>query len=96
MVPTAVLSAVLVLRRSQLGYALAAVYGVTFTMTTAAISGMLLSAWAVEGTLEIVPVAIFGLASLAALGLLVRIYRTPRVAAREGVHGRSAGPAVAG
>jgi hypothetical protein len=74
-VPMSVLSAVLVLRRIEVGYALAAAYGVTFAVMTAAITGMLLSAWAVEGTLEIVPVAIFGIASLLAVVLLLRTYR---------------------
>jgi hypothetical protein len=78
-VPISVLSAVLVLRRTQVGYALAAAYGVAFATMAAAITGMLLSAWAVEGTLEIVPVAMFALASISAVALLVRIYRTPPI-----------------
>jgi hypothetical protein len=82
-VPTSVLSAVLVLRGSRVGQALAAAFGVSFVLMSAAITGMLLSAWAVAGTLEIVPVAIFGVASLAALGLLTRTYAGRRTATRR-------------
>jgi hypothetical protein len=35
---------------------------------------MLLSAWATEGTLELVPIAIFGLAAAAAVALGARMY----------------------
>lgn len=80
----------MVLRRTQIGYALAAVYGVTFATMTAAITGMLLSAWAVEGTLEIVPVAIFGVTSLMAVLLLLRTYRMPRTGSRPREQGHAA------
>lgn len=93
-VPMSVLSAVLVLRRIEVGYALAAAYGVTFAVMTAAITGMLLSAWAVEGTLEIVPVAIFGIASLLALALLLRTYRLGPGAWRSRPGTRPAGVAT--
>lgn len=76
-IPMAVLTAVLVLRRVEIGYALAAAFGVAYVMMATAITGMLLSAWAVEGKLEIVPVAIFGLAATASLALLIRTYRVP-------------------
>jgi hypothetical protein len=92
-VPVSVLGAVLVLRRSRVGYALTAAYGVTFAAMSLAITGMLLSAWAVEGTLEIVPVAIFGLAAGAAVALLVRTYgvkgSASRPLARAGTHAAS-------
>ncbi|HEX7472286.1 MAG TPA: hypothetical protein VF323_04335 [Candidatus Limnocylindrales bacterium] len=91
LVPASVLTALLVLRRSRLGYALAATFGVTFAAMTAAITGMLLSAWAVEGNLEIVPVAIFGIASVLALGLLVRTYRMPRTGTRQRADVRAVG-----
>jgi len=51
-------------------------YVVSFGLMSAAITAMLLSAWVVEGTLEVTPVAIFGLATLAALMLGVRMYRS--------------------
>jgi hypothetical protein len=94
-VPASVLSAVLVLRRTQLGYALAAAFGVTFVAMTTAITGMLLSAWAVEGSLEIVPVTIFALASLSATRLLVLIYR-PLNVERASLRARGAEAAPAG
>lgn len=85
-VPLSAATSVLVLRRDRAGYALGAAYGVMFAAMSLAITGMLLSAWAVEGTLEIVPVAIFGLAALSAIVLVVRTYATPS-------HGSSAGVA---
>ena len=78
MVPLSVLSAVLVLRRSVLGYAFAAAFGVSFATMTTAITGMLVSAAIVEGTPEIVPIAIFVVATASMLALLVRIYRGAR------------------
>ncbi len=96
LVPASVLSAVLVLRRTQLGYALASAFGVTFVAMTTAITGMLLSAWAVEGSLEIVPVAIFALASLSATRLLVLIYRGPLNVERASTRPRRAEAAPAG
>lgn len=53
---------------------LAAAYSVTFVAMASAIVGMLLSAWAVEGILEVAPVAIFGVAASAAVALGARIY----------------------
>jgi hypothetical protein len=79
MVPTSLLTAVLVLRRTQIGYHLAAAFGVTFATMTAAITGMMLSAWAMEGTPQIVPIGIFGMATVLAVMLLARTYRGPRV-----------------
>ncbi|MGH2380695.1 MAG: hypothetical protein ACRDG7_05685 [Candidatus Limnocylindria bacterium] len=73
-VPTSVCIAVLAWRRSPAGYALAAAYAVTFVAMASAIVGMLLSAWAVEGTLAVPPVAIFGLAAAAAVALGARMY----------------------
>ncbi len=77
-VPISILSAVLVFRRSEIGYALAGAYGVTFALMSAAITGMLLSAAVIEGSLEVVPVAIFGLAATAAVAILIRVYGTSR------------------
>lgn len=75
-VPLLLLSAALTWRRHEVGYAFAAVLGVVFVGMAGAIVGMLLSAAAVEGTLEIVPVAIFGIAGLAGLLVCVRAYRS--------------------
>jgi hypothetical protein len=76
MVPTSVFIAVLAWRRSAAGYVLASAYSVTFVAMALAIVGMLLSAWAVEGVLEAPPVAIFGLAALAAVAIGRRMYRS--------------------
>ena len=89
-VPLSVLSGVLVLRRSRSGYLLASAYCVTFAVTTLAITGMLLSAWSVEGTLELVPITIFGLAAAAAVVIAWRAYRGPDVAAAPSATGPEA------
>jgi hypothetical protein len=96
MVPISVLAAVLVLRRAQVGYLLAAAFGVTYLTMTVAITAMLLSAWAIEGTLEVPPVAIFGLAALSSLVLLVRTYRAPTGVARAAMATRTTRPAPIG
>lgn len=75
-VPTSVFFAILAWRRSPAGYVLAAAYSVTFVAMASAIVGMLLSAWATEGILEVAPVAIFGVAALAAVALGARMYRS--------------------
>lgn len=71
-VPISLMLCVLVWRRSALGTRLAAAWTVTFVAMAAAIVGMLLSAWAVEGTLEIVPVVIFGVAATLGAAIAVR------------------------
>jgi hypothetical protein len=76
MVPLSVLGAVLVWRRTDVGYAFAAAWSVTFVAMSAAIMAMLLSAFAVEGTLEIVPIAIFGLAASAGIVIGIRAYQS--------------------
>lgn len=96
MVPISVLAAILVLRRSTVGYVLAAAFGVTYLTMTVAITAMLLSAWAIEGTLEIVPVAIFGVAALSSLVLLVRTYRIPAPTGRAAMATRAGRPAPIG
>ena len=75
-VPTSVFIAVLVWRRTAAGYALATAYSVAFVAMALAIVGMLLSAWAVEGSLELPPVAIFGAAATVAIALGLRMYRS--------------------
>jgi hypothetical protein len=74
-VPISLATALLLLRRSPLGYPLAAAFGVTYAGMSIAITGMLLSAWQVEGTFEIVPIVIFSVASITAMWLLVRTFR---------------------
>ena len=62
-VPALALSAVLAWRRSPAGYALSTALTVTFVGMAIAIVSMLLSAFLVEGSFEIVPIAIFALAA---------------------------------
>jgi hypothetical protein len=96
LVPTSVLIAILVLRRTEIGYALAASFGVTFATMTAAIAAMLVSAAVIEGTVEVVPLAIFALASLAAIGLLIRTYRLIAATLQAAVVTLAARPSSAG
>lgn len=74
-VPLLVLSAALAWRRSAVGYAFVTSLSVTFVGMAGAIVGMLLSAAVVEGVVEVVPIAIFGLAGLAGLAICVRAYQ---------------------
>ena len=76
LVPAALLSAVLTWRRSKVGYAFATVFAVTFAAMSAAIASMLLSAWAVEGSLEIVPLTVFAVAAAAAVVIGSRAFRS--------------------
>jgi len=73
-VPASVFIAVLAWRRSPAGYAMAAAYVVTFAAMAAAIVGMLLSAWAVNGELALPPVIVFTAAAAVAVALGVRMY----------------------
>lgn len=73
-VPVLLISAFLVWQRSEAGRVLAAVCAVAFSAMALAILGMLVSAWAVEGVLEAMPVVIFGLAAAAAMGLGLRMF----------------------
>ncbi len=74
-VPLLVLSAALAWRRSAAGYAFVTSLSVTFVGMAGAIVGMLLSAAVVEGVVEVVPIAIFGLAGAAAIVVCVRAYQ---------------------
>jgi hypothetical protein len=94
LVPTSVLTAILVLRRTEIGYTLAASFGVTFAMMTTAIAAMLVSAAVIERTVEIVPLAIFALASLAAIALLIRSYRPAADASRTAAVAQPVRPAT--
>jgi hypothetical protein len=74
-VPLSVATAVLLLRRRPFGYLLAATLVVKGLAMATAIVAMLLSAWSVEGELAVGELVIFGLAAMACLVLLVRMYR---------------------
>ena len=73
-VPTAVLTALLVLRRHPAGMAAAAAFAVTFVAMSAAIGSMLASAWLVTGVLELPPIIVFGAAAVTGLGIGIRMY----------------------
>lgn len=66
LVPLAVATAVLVLKRRPWGYLLSCVFAVKGVTMAGAICAMLVSAAIVEGALEVVPFAIFGTATVAA------------------------------
>lgn len=73
-VPLALFTGVTVQRGNAVGYLLASTVVVkAFAMATA-INAMLLSAWAYEGALEIVPLVIFGATIVATIWLGIRIY----------------------
>jgi hypothetical protein len=73
-VPLTLVSAVALWRRRPIGYLLAAVVVVKGLAMAVAISAMVLSAWRVEGVLEIGGLAIFGTAAVACLLLMIRLY----------------------
>ncbi len=60
LVPLSLTTAVLVWRRHRAGYVLGALFTVKAVTMAAAIAAMLVSAWWVEGSLEIVPFVTFG------------------------------------
>ena len=75
-VPLALATAVLVWRRVPAGHLLAALFSVKAVTMAGAILAMLISAWMVEGSLEVVPFAIFlGVTVFAGL-LAVRVLRS--------------------
>ncbi|HEX5579349.1 MAG TPA: hypothetical protein VFY43_06765, partial [Candidatus Limnocylindria bacterium] len=96
-VPVSLLSAFLAWRRVPVGQVLAAAWSVTFVAMAAAIVSMLISAGLVEGQFEIAPMAIFGVAALAAAAIGLRMYRglgpgrPPRPAASVATTAASAG-----
>jgi hypothetical protein len=75
-VPILLVVAELTLRRSPAGLALAAAIAVAFGAMAAAITSMLVSAWLVEGTLELPPIVIFGAATAAMVAVAIRIFRS--------------------
>lgn len=83
LVPLSVLTAVMLWQRRPVGYLLSTALAVKATVMALAISAMLLVAWRVEGELEVAPLLIFALATLASLWLGIRMFRsikTPREA----------------
>lgn len=85
MVPTAVITALLALRRHPAGMAAAAAFAVTFVAMSAAIGSMLVSAWLVAGVLELPPIIIFLGAAVAGSVIGLRMYAAtgPRTVARS-------------
>jgi hypothetical protein len=76
LIPVAVFTGVAAWRARPVGYLLCLVFVVKSVTMAAAIAAMLLSAWAVEGTLEVAPFAMFAAATLVSLWLGVRMYRS--------------------
>lgn len=72
-VPLSLATAVLVWRRHRAGYLLGALFAVKAVTMAAAIVAMLVSAWFVEGTLEVAPFLLFGGATVLAGLLAVRV-----------------------
>lgn len=75
-VPLSAGTAVLVARRHRAGYLLAPLFTVKAATMAGAILAMLISAWLVEGTLEVVPFAIFAAVTTGAAWLAVRVLRS--------------------
>lgn len=90
-VPLMLLSAALAWQRSAVGYAAVTSLSVTLVCMAGAIVGMLVSAAIVEGVVEVVPIAIFGVAGALGLAIGVRAYRSvlPHTASRQTVATRS-------
>jgi hypothetical protein len=73
-VPLLVLTGIATLRRRSLGYFLCSIMVVKAVIMASAIAAMLLSAWAVEGRLELPPFLIFAGVALFSALLLIRMY----------------------
>jgi hypothetical protein len=93
-VPVLLLSAVLALRRSPVGFVLATSLSVMFVGLAGAIVGMLLSAAFVESAVEVVPIAIFGVAGV--LGVAIGIRAFQAIAPRSASRVEAATPAIVG
>ena len=87
-VPISFVLAVAVLRRSATGMAAAAAFAVTFVTMSMAIASMMVSASIVTGT-QLAPIILFGLAGVAGLFVLARIYAS---AAPLGASSRCSSP----
>lgn len=77
-VPLALATAVFAWQRKPVGYLLAAVFSVKGVTMAGAIVAMLVSAWIVEGTLEVAPFALFSLATAVAGTIAFFIFRSIR------------------
>lgn len=77
-VPLAAATAVLLWRRRPVGYLLAATMVVKALAMGVAICAMVLSAWNVEGELDVGPLAIFAAIAVASLVLMTAMYRALR------------------
>lgn len=92
-VPTALVVATLVWRRSAAAYKMAAVYSVTAVAMSSAIMAMLVSAGIVTGDLQLPPIVIFGAFAFASALVTLRIYRRAYVDERAlDVRSRHTGP----
>lgn len=79
-VPLAVFTAAMLRRARPIGYLVAPAFAVKGVTMAAAICAMLLSAWAVEGTLELAPFAVFAAIALASGALAWRMLAGTRPA----------------
>jgi hypothetical protein len=75
-VPLAVFTGVTALRRRPIGFLLSSAVVIKGVAMAAAICAMLISAWIVEGVLEVMSFIIFAVATAVALWLAIRIYRS--------------------
>lgn len=77
-VPLAVFTGAALRRSRPVGYLLAPMFAIKGVTMSAAICAMLLSAWAVEGRLEVAPLAIFTATTVAAGALAWRMFTGTR------------------
>ena len=77
-VPLAVLTGALCWRRQPVGLVLGSVVAVKAVAMALAICAMVISAWKVEGRLQVAPLAFFGWMALASAWLGARMYRSAR------------------
>lgn len=71
-VPLAILTAVLLWRRSPAGFLFGPVLAIKGATMALAICAMLLSAWRTEGVVEVLPLAMFGLVAVVCIALFNR------------------------
>jgi len=74
MVPVSVIVAIAALRRVPVGMVAAAAFGVTFVAMATAIAAMMVSASIVTGVLQLPPIVVFGLAGVAGLAIVTRMF----------------------
>jgi hypothetical protein len=93
-VPVSIAIAVMTWRGHEPAMVAGAAFTVTFVALAAAITSMLVSAWFVDGVVEVGPIAIFALAAAAGAWQSVRIFRSiaPTVA-RPPIRASSTAPA---